>query len=155
MPRVLTVTGALLLGASLATLAALEQGSTNPPRSSAVPQANALTGAQSPAMPDPFLDGVHRLDEPRLVKPKALRQIMPRYTHEAMRQKIQGIVDVEAVVLPDGTVGRDRVAKSLDTEYGLDQSALDAALKWTFEPARLDGVAVPALVHLILEFRLH
>ncbi|HSK10323.1 MAG TPA: TonB family protein, partial [Vicinamibacterales bacterium] len=53
--------------------------------------------------------------------PQVLREVKPQYTAEAMRAKIQGVVLLEAVVMPDGTVGDVRVVKSLDPVFGLDQ----------------------------------
>jgi TonB family protein len=84
-----------------------------------------------------------------------LGTVDPRYTSEAMRQKIQGEVHVEAVVRPDGTVDEARVVKSLDSTYGLDANALTAARQWLFAPGRLRGEAVPVRAILILTFRLH
>jgi protein TonB len=71
-----------------------------------------------------------------------------------MRQKIEGIVEMEAVVGIDGRVSRVRVVKSVDREHGLDEEALRAARAWTFEPGILNGAAVPVLVTIQLEFRL-
>jgi len=47
------------------------------------------------------------------------------------------------------------VTQSLDRTFGLDDAALNAVRQWTFQPATLDGKAVPALCELKLEFRLH
>lgn len=79
----------------------------------------------------------------------------PRYTGDAMRAKIQGDVELEAVVLPGGTVGDVRVVKSLDARFGLDREAIRAAKLWTFGPATLNGGPVPAVVGIVLSFRLH
>ncbi len=87
--------------------------------------------------------------------PSLVRQEQPKYTSDAMRAKIQGIVELEAVVLPNGTVGDVRIVKSLDARYGLDQEAIRAARAWLFRPGMLQGKPVAVLVTLILEFRLH
>ncbi len=88
--------------------------------------------------------------------PTLLHDEKPNYTTEAMRAKIQGEVQLEAVVLANGTVGDVRVIKSLDRVNGLDQEAIKAARKWLFAPAKdHDGKAVPVIVTLILDFRLH
>ena len=72
-----------------------------------------------------------------------------------MRAKIQGVVHVEAIVRADGTVGATRVVKSLDTQFGLDESALSAARSWLFKPGTdRGGNPVPVRVTIILEFRL-
>jgi protein TonB len=87
--------------------------------------------------------------------PSILREEKPKYTSDAMRAKIQGQVELEIVVLENGTVGEVRVTKSLDRTYGLDQAAMDAARKWVFLPGKREGVAVATRVGLVLEFRLH
>jgi protein TonB len=87
--------------------------------------------------------------------PEVRREEKPKYTSDAMRAKIQGQVELEIVVLENGTVGDVRVTKSLDRTYGLDQAAMEAAKKWVFAPGRKDGVAVATRVGLVLEFRLH
>ena len=51
-----------------------------------------------------------------------------------MRAKVQGTVLLECVMLPDGSVGRVDVVKSLDSTFGLDQEAVKAARQWRFRP---------------------
>jgi len=90
-----------------------------------------------------------------IVNPTLLRQEQPKYTSDAMRAKIQGVVELDVVVLENGTVGDVRIAKSLDKTFGLDQEAIIAARKWLFRPGTRQGQPVPIIVRLILEFRLH
>ena len=71
-----------------------------------------------------------------------------------MRRKIEGTVELQAVVGADGKVDRVRVVKSLDKEFGLDEEALRTARAWTFEPGTLNGTPVPVLVVIQLEFRI-
>jgi TonB family protein len=86
--------------------------------------------------------------------PKVLRDIIPSYTPEAMRAKVQGTVELQLVVLADGSVGAIRIVKSLDDQYGLDRQAIEAAARWLFEPATINGTVVAAKATLVLEFRL-
>jgi len=86
--------------------------------------------------------------------PRLLREVKPRYTSEAMRAKIQGTVWVEAVVLPDGTVGDAEVVRSLDRNFGLDEEALKAARQWRFAPGTRYGDPVAVLVTIELFFAL-
>lgn len=97
-------------------------------------------------------EGAVSATTPGLTLPMLKRQTIPRYTADAMRQKIQGLVEIEAVVGVDGRVTSARVVKSLDR--GLDRQALAAAREWLFAAGRLNGVAVPVTVILSLEFRL-
>jgi TonB family protein len=88
--------------------------------------------------------------------PTVVREVKPQYTPEAMRLKIQGTVELEAVVQANGTVGDIRVVKSLDRTHGLDDEARKAARNWIFNPAKdREGKAVPVIVTLQLDFRIH
>jgi TonB family protein len=88
--------------------------------------------------------------------PAMLREVKPAYTSEAMRLKIQGSVELEIVILPDGTVGEVKVIKSLDRTHGLDEAAKAAARGWLFRPAKdREGKAVAYKAPLVLDFRLH
>jgi TonB family protein len=102
-----------------------------------------------------FLKGVYLPETPGLVAPVLKHNVFPRYTSDAMRAKIQGMVEVQAVVTPDGSVSRARVITSLDKAFGLDEQALIAARQWTFEPGKVGGVPVPVAVTVKLEFKLH
>jgi TonB family protein len=87
--------------------------------------------------------------------PRDTYQEKPKYTPDGMRAKIQGIVELEIVVLANGTVGSVRVTKSLDRASGLDDAAVEAAKKWKFIPGTKDGQPVATKVPMQLEFRLH
>jgi TonB family protein len=100
-----------------------------------------------------FERGAYSAKTEGLVLPKLKHEEKPKYSSEALRRKIQGVVEVQVVVGPDGKVDRARVAKSLDKEYGLDEEALRTARAWTFEPGTLNGAPVPVVVVIQLEFR--
>jgi TonB family protein len=112
----------------------------------------------APAGPRPFQDtfaqGAYNPDEAGVVAPQLVHQTEPRYTADAMRAKIQGDVVVEAIVMPDGTVGKVRVVESIDP-YGLDDEAIKAVKQRSYRPATLNGQPVSALVTPTLTFRLH
>ena len=86
--------------------------------------------------------------------PTVVTEVKPSYTADAMRQKIQGIVMVEAVVMPDGSVGQVQVVRSLDGTFGLDQEAIKAVRRWRFRPGTRFGQPVPVLVEIELTFTL-
>jgi TonB family protein len=87
------------------------------------------------------------------VKPARLvREVKPTYTRAAMAAAIQGEVHMEAVVLPDGSVGAIHVLRSLHPE--LDREAVATVGKWKFAPAILDGTPVASLVEVEMTFTL-
>jgi TonB family protein len=119
------------------------------------PPSGQLMTPAAIAARDDFYKDTYPSVYPRLEQPVVVRSSQPKYTSDAMRAKIQGTVEVEAVVGTDGTISRARVKKSLDTQLGLDESALDAVRSWVFEPGKVNGQPVPVVVRLTLEFRLH
>jgi periplasmic protein TonB len=86
--------------------------------------------------------------------PRLVREVKPQYTADAMRAKVQGMVLVECIVMPDGTVGDAKIIRSLDSVFGLDQEALKAARQWKFLPGMRQGEPVPVIITIELTFTL-
>ena len=88
--------------------------------------------------------------------PVLVREVKPNYTADALRAKIQGTVEMEAVVLADGTIDPRsiRIVRSLDPTFGLDREAVDAVKRWRFNPAMRKGQPVAVLVTLEIAFTL-
>jgi periplasmic protein TonB len=72
------------------------------------------------------------------------------YSDEAMKVKIQGVVDLLVVVTVDGRVTDIHVAKGLG--YGLDENAVKAARTWRLRPA-LGPDGKPAAVRELIEMQ--
>ena len=89
-----------------------------------------------------------------VVSPEVLHEEKPQYTSGAMRAKVQGIVEVEAVVMTDGTVGQVQIVRSLDDRFGLDDKAIEAVKRWRFRPGTRQGKPVAVLVNIELTFTL-
>ena len=86
--------------------------------------------------------------------PRLLREVKPQYTADAMRAKIQGTAVLDCVVTAEGTVGECQIVRSLDSSFGLDQKAVEAAKQWRFVPGKRQGQPVPVLVTIELTFTL-
>jgi protein TonB len=73
------------------------------------------------------------------------------YTAEARRRGVEGEVLLEVVFSASGSLHINRVVKGLG--YGLDDSALAAAQRIQFRPARRDGQPYDCatLVHMVFE----
>ena len=93
-------------------------------------------------------------DDPGVVPPTAVTKVKPHYTQAAMQAKIQGNVELTAVVREDGSVGEVTVVQSLDTVHGLDDAAVEAVRQWTFAPGTKDGQAVEVEIHMHMRFTL-
>jgi protein TonB len=84
--------------------------------------------------------------------PQLIREVKPKYTKSAMDRKVEGTVEVDAVILKDGTVGDVTIKRSLDDE--LDQEAIKATKLWKFRPGTKDGEPVAVQVFIEHSFRL-
>lgn len=87
-----------------------------------------------------------------VVAPVVVKEVKPQYTPDAMRARVQGVVTLECVVRPDGSVGEARVTKALNP--GLDEEAIKAVRQWRFKPGLKDGKAVPVRITLEMTFTL-
>lgn len=87
--------------------------------------------------------------------PQLLHEVKPNYTPDALRLRIQGVVRMEAVVMPDGSVGRVRITRSLDSSFGLDQEAVVAVKQWRFRPGEYRGQPVAVAVTIEMAFTVH
>jgi TonB family protein len=86
------------------------------------------------------------------VAPNPTRQIMPVYPDDAKAQGVEGTVYVKLLVTSDGRVGEAQVLKS--DAPSLNQAAIDAALRWTFTPAKKGDASVPVWITLPFRFKL-
>ena len=84
---------------------------------------------------------------------KRVREVPPTYPREAERLGLQGWVDVEFTIAPDGTT-RDLVVRNAQPLRTFDQSAIDAVKRWRFEPVRRDGAAVAQRAAVRIRFEL-
>jgi TonB family protein len=85
--------------------------------------------------------------------PRVITEVNPKYTEDALSQKIQGSVILEMVVTRDGIPDAIKVIRSLDPG-GLDTAAVEAARQWRFAPGRFAGTPVDVRVTLVLDFRI-
>lgn len=75
----------------------------------------------------------------------------PVYPDDARRRGLEGVVEVEAEVLPTGSVGNARVRRG---DEPLASAALIAVRQWQFQPARRGPTPVTARVVIPVRFRL-
>ena len=83
--------------------------------------------------------------------PARIKDVAPEYPEIARRNRVQGVVILEAVIGVDGRVERARVLRSVPL---LDQAALNAVQSWEYTPTLLDGRPVPIIMTVTVNFRL-
>ncbi len=75
-----------------------------------------------------------------IAAPVAIRKVDPGYEPDAARERIEGKVRLHAIIRRDGRVDTIEILHSLDPR--LDQRAINALLKWHFQPALREGLPV-------------
>ena len=83
--------------------------------------------------------------------PTKTRDVRPQYPPIAQSARVQGIVIIEATIGPNGRVQEAKVLRSIPL---LDQAALDAVRQWEFTPTLLNGVPVPVIMTVTVQFTL-
>jgi TonB family protein len=87
-----------------------------------------------------------------VTKPTVIHQEDPEFSDEARKAHFQGEVIVAIEVDATGRVIHPRLVKSIG--MGLDEKALEAALKWTFHPGTLNGKPVTTRATISMTFHL-
>ena len=124
------IEGGLPLGASVGT------GLVNIPAPPAPPQARA---------PEPVRPGGN------VKYPTKVHHVAPIYPRMAQHSRVEGLVILEAVIAADGRVQDVSVLRSQPL---LDQAAVDAVRQWRFTPTLLNGVPVPVIMTVTVNFEL-
>jgi len=85
----------------------------------------------------------------RIMPPKKIKDVPPVYPALAQTAHVSGAVTIEATIGTDGKVVDAKVVHSIPM---LDQAALDAVRQWEYLPTMLNGVPVPVLVTVTVNF---
>lgn len=80
--------------------------------------------------------------------------VEPIYPASAQMRGIIGWVDLEYVVMPDGSVANARVIDATPAGQ-FEEAALQAIARWKFKPRVVDGKAVPRGVEQRMNFNLY
>jgi TonB family protein len=83
--------------------------------------------------------------------PTKVRDLSPVYPPEAQQAGVSGVVILEAIIGEDGKVRSARVLRSIPQ---LDQAAINAVQQWEYTPTILNGVAVPIVMTVTVNFAL-
>jgi protein TonB len=87
-----------------------------------------------------------------LTPPSAVVKVDPKYAPEVVREKLEGVVILFAILRRDGTIDAEsvRVVRKLDPR--LDQSAREALLNWRFKASQRRGVTVDIQMEVSIPF---
>jgi TonB family protein len=88
-----------------------------------------------------------------MTPPKVLNSIDPSSNEYAQKYGIAGMELLRTVVDASGTPRQIAIARPIG--FGLDEKAVDAVKKSHFQPAMLNGQAVPVVIDMVVTFRIY
>jgi TonB family protein len=83
--------------------------------------------------------------------PRKTHDVSPSYPSAARTLQVQGVVILETTIGPTGEVVDVKVLRSVPE---LDAAAIAAVEQWRYEPTLVDGVAVPVVMTVTVNFSL-
>jgi protein TonB len=86
----------------------------------------------------------------KIEPPIKMNDVRPVYPALAQSSHVSGAVTIEATIGADGKVIDAKVVRSIPL---LDQAALDAVRQWEYKPTILNGVPVPVLMTVTVNFK--
>jgi protein TonB len=81
--------------------------------------------------------------------PTKIKNVTPVYPEIARTARVAGAVTIEATIGPDGKVADATIVRSVPM---LDQAALDAVRQWEYTPTLLNGLPVPVMMTITVNF---
>ena len=104
------------------------------------------------AQPAPWAAAQGALPTGQVKMPKQKKYVKPVYSKAALDARVQGTVQLEVVIGPDGRVTDARILKSIPL---LDQSAIEATLQARYEPVEVFGnpTSVVSIVNHTYSFK--
>jgi protein TonB len=88
----------------------------------------------------------------QIKEPKKLKNINPVYPDIAKQARVQGVVILECTISPQGKVTDVKVLRGIPL---LDAAAIEAVKQWVYTPTLLNGVPVPVIMTVTVNFRLN
>ena len=87
----------------------------------------------------------------QIKEPKKLKTVAPVYPDIAKQARVQGVVILECTISPQGKVTDVKVLRGIPL---LDQAAIEAVKQWVYTPTLLNGVPVPVIMTVTVNFKL-
>lgn len=83
--------------------------------------------------------------------PTKVKDVRPVYPPDALAARIQGVVILETTIDTEGRVSDAKVLRSIPV---LDDAALEAVRQWEFTPTEVNGMLVPVIMTVTVNFTL-
>ena len=87
----------------------------------------------------------------QIKEPKKLKNVAPEYPDIAKQARVQGVVILECTISPQGKVTDVKILRGIPL---LNESAMSAVRQWVYTPTLLNGVPVPVIMTVTVNFKL-
>ena len=91
------------------------------------------------------------LKQGKIKEPKKTKDVPPQYPDIAKQARVQGVVILECTISPQGRVSDVKILRGIPL---LNEAALTAVKQWVYSPTLLNGVPVPVIMTVTVNFRL-
>jgi protein TonB len=87
----------------------------------------------------------------QIKEPKKIKDVQPAYPDIAKQARVQGVVILECTISPQGRVSDVKMLRGIPL---LNEAAIAAVRQWVYTPTLLNGVPVPVIMTVTVNFRL-
>jgi TonB family protein len=137
-------------GATIAWMARVPPPPPPPPPPAR--QVGGVVGGLPPVPPPPPPPAVTAVRVGGAIKePRKLKDVRPDYPAIAQSARVQGVVILECTIGPDGQVVDAKILRGIPL---LDEAARAAVMQWVYTPTLLNGVPVPVIMTVTVNFTL-
>lgn len=85
----------------------------------------------------------------QIKEPTKLKHVNPVYPELAAQAGVRGVVILECLLAPNGRVQEVKVVRGMPL---LEQAAVDAVRQWVYSPTLVEGVPVPVILSVTVNF---
>ncbi len=94
------------------------------------------------------------LSDPGVLPPDLASQPQLQYPPIALRQRVEGVVELSVLVDEKGSVADAQVVRGASSRAGLNEAAIESVKRRKYRPASKDGVPVKVWISVSVKFQL-
>jgi len=87
----------------------------------------------------------------QIKEPSKVKDVKPVYPDIAKQARVQGVVILECTISPQGKVSEVKLLRGIPL---LNEAAMEAVKQWVYTPTLLNGVPVPVIMTVTVNFKL-
>jgi TonB family protein len=125
------------------------------PEATPTPEPTATPTATPPPTPPPLQPGaLVNINDAGVIAPQVVRSPNPSYPPIALRQRVEGTVELQALVDENGRVVEVQIISGMGGKSGLDEAAVDSVKRRRYKPAAKEGIPVKVWIPVRVQFKL-